>query len=331
VEAVVAHSSPASEPLPLLVVLHGATASGKTSLAIELAEQFSGEIVSCDSVAVFRELEIGTAKPTPEERARIPHHMLDVVSPTERYSAGDYSRDARVAIAGITARNRLPIVAGGTGLYFRALLEGLFPGPPRCESLRARLRERETRRGPGYLVRLLRRLDPDSAARIHANDTPKLIRAIEVTLTARQPMSAAWQAGRDRLHGYRVLKLGLDPPRAELNARIDRRAAAMFASGLLEETKALLEQYGLDCRPLASLGYKQAAMALRGEISVDEAIAAAQRGHRQYAKRQATWFRREPEVYWLSGFGDDPAIVVHAIAIIDNNLRIPVEQSSLQL
>ena len=305
---------------PSLVVVLGATASGKTTLAIEMAERFSGEIVSCDSVAVYRDLEIGTAKPSPEQRARVPHYMIDIVSPDQPYTAGDYSRDARVALDEISGRRHLPIVAGGTGLYLRALLEGLFPGPRRFESLRIRLRAREMERGSSYLARILRRIDPASADRIHPNDAPKLIRAIEVTLAARRPMSRAWEAGRDPLQGFRILRIGLNPPRAELYARIDRRAAEMFSCGLLEETEGLLARYGANCGPLESLGYKQAAMALRGDLSVDEAISATQQGHRNYAKRQMTWFRREPDVQWLAGFGDDVGIGAQAVACIQREL-----------
>lgn len=321
-EPVVAASNPPAfeSPLPLLLALHGPTASGKTVLALHLAERFSGEIVSCDSVAVYRELEIGTAKPSAEQRARVPHHLLDLVPPDQPYTAGEYSRDARAAIAAIVARGHLPIVAGGTGLYLRALLDGLFPGPARSEDLRQRLRALEEKKGSHYLARILQRIDPVSAARIHPHDAPKLIRAIEVTLAARQPMSAAWEAGRNPLEGFRVLRLGLDPPRAALYARINQRAAAMFALGLVEETKALLARYGTECRPLGSLGYKQAAMLLRGEHSQAEAIAATQQGHRNYAKRQATWFRPQPNVHWLHGFGDDPAIAAEATAAVDKSL-----------
>jgi tRNA dimethylallyltransferase len=316
VENLVVEMSP-PDVQPLLVALHGATASGKTSLAMELAERFSGEIVSCDSVAVYRELEIGAAKPSAALRAQIPHHMLDIVSPSERYTAGDYSRDARAALAEIVRRGHLPIVAGGTGLYLRALLDGLFSGPQRSEHLRERLRGIAEKKNARHLSRILERLDPVSAARIHPNDTPKIIRAIEVTLAARRPMSAAWQVGRDALRGFRVLRLGLDPPRATLYPRINERAAAMFARGLVPETEYLLARFGADCRPLASLGYRQATMLLRGEFTLAEAIAATQQGHRNYAKRQATWFRREPNVHWLNGFGDDSQIAAQAIAWIE--------------
>jgi tRNA dimethylallyltransferase len=303
-----------------LVVLQGATASGKTSLAIDLALKFSGEIVSCDSVAVYRELEIGTAKPSPEQRALVPHHMLDVVWPNHPYTAGDYARDARASLANIQSRGKLPIVVGGTGLYLRALIDGLFSGPTRFESLRVRLRQIEQERGSSYLWRILRRLDPVSAARIHANDAPKLVRAIEVTLASQQRMSTLWEAGRDPLQGFRILKLGLDPPRPALYARINQRAAAMFSNGLVEETEHLLARYGQDCRPLLSLGYKQAGMLLRGELSMQSAIVSTQQGHRNYAKRQGTWFRREPDVHWLEGFGDDPEIAQKALAHVENFL-----------
>ena len=302
-------------------MVHGATASGKSSLAIELAERFSGEIVSCDSVAVYRELEIGAAKPTARERALVPHHMLDLVSPDQPYTAGDYCRDARAVLAAIVERNHLPIVAGGTGLYLRALLDGLFAGPQRSETLRERLREAAAARGGNYLVRILERLDRISAARIHPHDTPKIIRAIEVTLAARQPMSAAWESGRDSLRGFRVLRLGLDPPREALYEHINQRAAEMFSRGLVQETERLLLRYGPECRPLGSLGYKQAIMLLHGDFSFEQAIAATQQAHRNYAKRQATWFRDEPHVHSLNGFGDERWIVAPAVALVKKELQ----------
>ena len=310
VAAVVERASEQDWPL---IVVAGPTASGKTALAIALAEALAsegrpGEIVSCDSVAVYREMEIGTAKPTAEQRARVPHHCLDLYWPNESCTAGDYARHARAAIAEIRARGHVPIVAGGTGLYLRALLEGLAPAPQRDEALRSRLREAETRRGAGWLHRVLKRLDPRAAELIHANDVPKLIRSIEVTLAARQPQTEQWQAGREPLVGYRVLKLGLAPPRELLYEHINARCAAMFACGLVEETAMLREKYGDDCRVLTSLGYAQAMEVLRGKLSVAEAVSVAQQGHRNYAKRQGTWFRRESGMHWLTGFGDEASI-----------------------
>jgi tRNA dimethylallyltransferase len=256
-----------STPDPLLVVVLGPTGSGKSALAIALAERFSGEIVSCDSVAVYRNFEIGTAKPSREDRARIPHHLIDVADPGEPFTAGEYSRQARAALADIAQRGHLPIVVGGTGLYLRALLEGLFPGPQRSDELRERLRARADERGSAYLHRILQRIDPASGANIHPNDTAKLIRAVEVSLTARGPMSALWhEKGRDPLRGFRVLRLGLNPPREQLNDRINQRAAQMFSDGLVAETQSLVEKHGdsREVTPIHSLGYKQAVQHLRG-------------------------------------------------------------------
>jgi tRNA dimethylallyltransferase len=299
---------------PLLLVLLGPTASGKTALSLALAERFDGEIVNCDSVAMYREFEIGTAKPNAAERGRFPHHLFDVVEATGYITAGEYARQARRVVQEVSARKHLPIVVGGTGLYLRAFLDGLFPGPGRSEKLRERLRERAGSCGSAYLHRILVRLDHDAAGKIHAHDTPKLIRAIEVCLTSRekgsrQKMSELWQQqGRDPLRGFRIVRLGLDPDREALYERINRRARRMFDAGLVEETQSLLLKYGAGARPLASLGYKQAAQLLRGELTREQAIVAAQQAHRNYAKRQMTWFRREPEVRWLSGFGDDGEI-----------------------
>ncbi len=301
---------------PLLVAIVGPTASGKTALSLALAERFRGEIVNCDSVALYREFELGTAKPSPAERARAPHHLLDVLAPDQVFTAGDYCRAARGVLDEIKQRGQLPIVVGGTGLYLRALLEGLFSGPPRSEELRERLRARAAEHGPAYLHRLLRRLDPAAALTIHPNDEPKIIRAVEVCLLARQRMSELWQRGRDPLTGFRILRLGLDPDRNQLYSRINQRAARMFEDGLVEETKRILDQYGPAAGPLASLGYKQAVQHLRGAIDRKLAIWAAQQAHRNYAKRQMTWFRREPGVRWFKGFGDDSAIQAQALALL---------------
>jgi tRNA dimethylallyltransferase len=308
---------------PLLLVLLGPTASGKTALSLFLAEQFDGEIVSCDSVAVYRELEIGTAKPAPEERRRVPHHLIDIAGPAEQVTAGDYARLARQAIREIHAHGRLPIVVGGTGLYLRALLEGLFAGPARSEELRARLRDRATQRGPEYLHRLLQRLDPAAAQAIHANDVPKVIRAVEVSLSARRPMTEMWRQGRDPLRGFRILRIGLNPDRNALYERINARAKEMFSSGLIEETQALLKKYGGTARPLGSLGYKQAAEFLTGALKLEAAIAAAQQGHRNYAKRQMTWFRREPDVHWLEGFGSEDAVQRKCLELVLKEMHKP--------
>lgn len=310
-----------NSPDPLLVVILGPTASGKTSLSLALGERFSGEIVNCDSVAMYREFNIGTAKPTTTERALVPHHLFDCVDPIQYVTAGEYARRARQVLADIKSRDRLPIVVGGTGLYLRALLEGLFAAPERSEHLRDRLRDRVAQKGSLHLHRILRRMDLRSANNIHPNDVPKLIRAVEVCLAARQKMSKLWEQGRDPLMGFRILRLGLDPDRTALYHRINQRAVQMFDLGLVDETKLLVQKYGASARPLTSLGYKQAAQYLRGELDRSNAVASAQQAHRNYAKRQMTWFRREPEVLWFKGFGDDPGILRESAATIQEALK----------
>jgi len=326
---------------PLVVVVLGPTASGKTALALAIARRFHGEIVNCDSVAMYREFEIGTAKPNAAERAEVPHHLLDCVDPLADISAGEYARKARqilreIALSENQQHRRLPIVSGGSGLYLRALLEGLFPGPQRSEEMRDKLRGRAEKHGPERLHRILRRLDASAASRIHAHDIPKVVRAIEVCLssgppfrrtlrrTVRQTMTELWQQGREPLRGFRILRLGLNPEREALYARINQRAAKMFddaiGGGLIAETERLLKKYGDQARPLKSLGYKQALQYLRGEVDRESALAAAQQAHRNYAKRQITWFRQEPDVHWLAGFGDDPAIQAEGIAVIEREI-----------
>ena len=310
---------------PLVVVVLGPTASGKTALALAIARRLRGEIVNCDSVAMYREFEIGTAKPSAAERAEVPHHLLDCVDPLADVSAGEYARQARQVLREIALRRHSPIVSGGTGLYLRALVEGLFSGPQRSEGLRNQLRARAEEHGTEHLHRILRRLDVAAANRIHANDVPKVIRAIEVCLASRRPfrrtsrlnMTELWQQGREPLRGFRILRLGLNPEREALYARINQRAGKMFERGLIAETERLLAKYGDQARPLASLGYKQAVQFLRGELDLESALNGAQQAHRNYAKRQITWFRREPDVRWLAGFGDDPAIQAEAIATIE--------------
>ena len=316
---------------PLAVLLLGPTGSGKTALSLELGERFGGEIVSCDSVAVYRGMDLGTAKPSREERARLPHHLIDVADPDQPFTAGEYSRQARAALREIAARGHLPIVTGGTGLYLRALTDGLFAGPERQDELRTHLENSRRRHGEGWLHRILHRLDPASAARIHANDTPKLIRAIEVCLAGRKPLSDVLgnqEKARDPLTGFRLLRIGLNPPRQALPPReglydrLNRRAAAMFSAGLIEETRGLLARYG-PVKALDSLGYRQALSVLRDSWRIEEAEAAAQQGHRNYAKRQLTWFRREPEVHWIEAFGDEAQTVRMAAELVEQATEKP--------
>jgi tRNA dimethylallyltransferase len=295
-----------------LVAVVGPTGSGKSDLALAIAEEFNGEVVNCDSVQVFRHFDIGTAKLPAAEWRGIPHHLIDVVNPDELFTAGEYTRLAREAMAGISARGRLPVVAGGTGFYFRALVDGLFEGPERDQELRDRLAAREKRRA-GSLHRLLRRFDPAAAARIHANDVPKVTRALEVCLLTRRPVTELFDAGRDALRGYRTLKLGLLPDRDLLYPRLDERCARMFEHGLVEEVRGILAHYPGTVKPFESVGYKQALQLVNGELGPRDAVFYAQRATRQYAKRQLTWFRREAGLVWLRGFGDAAEIRTEAM------------------
>ena len=303
----------------LLAVVVGPTGSGKSALALCLAEQFGGEIVNCDSLQLYRGFDIGTAKTLPGERRGIPHHLFDVLTPQESYSAGEYAREARKVIAEIAGRGRLPIVVGGTGFYLRALLEGLPVLPGRDERLRESLQNRERLR-PGSLHRLLTRVEPGAAARIHANDVQKTMRALEVRLLTQQALPPPAEA--QALEGYAVIKLGLDPDRAALQQRLETRTRAMFAHGLLEEVRGLLahEAAGNE-KPFEALGYKQALLHLRGALTLEQAIESTILETRQYAKRQRTWFRRDPEIRWFTGFGDDAEILAQATQADINALR----------
>lgn len=286
----------------------GPTGSGKSALALQLAAQCGGEIVNCDSVQVYTGLNIGSAKTPVEERRGVPHHLLDVVSPNAEMTAGDYARRAMAILEGLRARGVLPVIAGGTGFYLRALLDGLSPAPARNPDLRARLAVVAKRR-PAALHRFLKRRDAEAAKRIHPNDHQKLMRAIE--------MAGRVQEDRRGLHGFRVLKIGLNPDRAALYEKLDRRCQRMFENGLLEETRDLLEGgVPASAKALATLGYKQALAVLTQGMSVADAVAECQSRTRHYAKRQWTWFRAEADVHWLNGFGTDEWIQHQAAELV---------------
>ncbi|MEE8176754.1 MAG: tRNA (adenosine(37)-N6)-dimethylallyltransferase MiaA [Acidobacteriota bacterium] len=292
-----------------LLAIVGPTASGKSSLAIHLAKQFRGEILNCDSLQMYRHFDLGSAKLPVAEREGVPHHLLDILNPEEEFTAGEFARRAKEILAVVTSQGKLPLIVGGTGFYLRALLDGLFSGPARNRELRERLQLRAAQKDTGYLHRLLRRLDPVSAEKIHSNDTPKLIRALEVCLEARRPLSELFREGRDPLQGYHVLKLGLNPPRAELYEGINRRTRALFESGLVEEVRGILAKgFPKTVTPFQSHGYREALEYLEGKIGLEEAVRLAQAATRQYAKRQMTWFRKEAGVRWFSGFGTDREI-----------------------
>jgi tRNA dimethylallyltransferase len=333
--AVAAHAATAP-----MVAIVGPTASGKSHLAVELALRFGGEVLNCDSLQMYRWFDLGTAKTPLAERRGVPHHFLDMLDPDQPFTAGEFMRRGRECLREIAARGRLPIVAGGTGFYLRALVDGLAPSPPRDEPLRARLQRRADSRPAGYLHRLLGRIDARTAAAIHANDTPKLIRAMEVCLLARRPASALYGEGRDALTGFRVLKLGLEPPREALYARINGRTAEWFAAPagsrtqapihagsvascdseppLIAETRAIMARgWASTVAPFQSHGYRQSVDYIAGRLTLAEALYHAQTRTRQYAKRQLTWFRKEAGIAWLRGFGNDPAVTHEAIARVE--------------
>lgn len=291
-----------------VVAIAGPTGAGKSELAVRVAEEFNGEVVNCDSLQIYRYFDIGTAKMTPGEMRGIRHHLVGIADPDQVFTAGEYARLGRMALAEITGRGALPVVAGGTGFYLRALFEGLFRGPARDVALRERLAARERRRS-GSLHRLLARWDAAAAERIHPNDVPKVMRALEVCLLARRPVTELFREGRDALEGYRMLKIGLAPDRDALYARLDARCRRMFESGLVEEVRSILDRgFQQTVKPFESHGYRQAIQMLRGELNAKEALCYAQRNTRNYAKRQMTWFRKEPEMEWLRGFGEEPHI-----------------------
>jgi len=294
--------------LPLVAIV-GPTASGKSALGVKLAESFGGEVVACDSTQLYRGFDIGTAKPALDERRGIPHHLVDVLDPQDDATAGGYRQMALQVLQDLRKRGRLPIFTVGTGLYLRALLEGLADAPQRSEELRERLRASVDEHPPGHLHRILKRLDPQAARRIAPADEQKLIRAVEVCILARKPISAVHSSGRVPLEGWRVLKVGLMPLREKLNERIHSRTDAMLEHGWMREVQALLDS-GLNenSKPFDFIGYRELRAVLRGETTLQEAREAIQQATRRYAKRQLTWFRKEPGVQWFSGFGDDAGV-----------------------
>jgi len=293
-------------PQPFLVAVVGPTASGKSALGVWLAERFDGEVVACDSTQLYRGFDIGTAKPRVEERGGIAHHLIDVLDPGEAATAGRYRELALAVLQNLRWRGKRPILTVGTGLYLRALLEGLADIPQRSEEIRGRLRASAEGHPAGHLHRILGRLDPQAVKKIAAADEQKLIRAIEVCLLARQPISEVHRAGRKPLEGWRVVKIGLMPPREELYKRIHTRTSSMLEHGWMEEVQDLLKS-GLNenAKPFDFIGYRELRAVLRNELSLQQAREAIQQATRRYAKRQLTWFRKESGVQWFSSFGDD--------------------------
>jgi tRNA dimethylallyltransferase len=299
--------------LPLIAIL-GPTASGKSSLAIALAEQLGGEVIACDSTQVYRGFDIGTAKPSADERRGISHHMIDLVSPAEVFTAGEYRKCALEVFGDLRHRGRLPIFTVGTGLYFRALMEGLANAPTRSDPLRARLNATGAKRGPAHLHKVLRRLDPATAERISPNDRQKLVRALEVCLLAGRPLTELHRAGRQGLQGYAAFKIGLIPPRPALYQRIERRVRAMLDRGWSNEVADLIAQGApVTAKPFEFIGYRELRVAAETGQPLSNTIDAIAQATRRYAKRQLTWFRRESGVQWFAGFGDSPEILSAAL------------------
>jgi tRNA dimethylallyltransferase len=296
-------------PLPPLVAVVGPTASGKSALGVWLAERLGGEVLACDSTQLYRGFDIGTAKPSATDRRGIPHHLIDVLAPEDAATAGGYRQMAIALLGALRQRARVPIFTVGTGLYLRALLEGLADVPQRSEELRERLRASAEEHSPGYLHRVLRRLDPEASRKIGPGDEQKLIRAIEVTLLAKKPLSEVHRAGRTPLEGWRPLKIGLLPPREALYASIHARTDAMLAHGWTDEVRTLLAN-GMpeDAKPFDFIGYREIRAVVRGDATLEEARAAIQQATRRYAKRQMTWFRKDAGIHWCEGFGDDAEV-----------------------
>lgn len=306
------------KPAPLVAIV-GPTASGKSALGIRLAQEFGGEVLACDSTQVYRHFDIGTGKVPRAEQQGIPHHLMDLLEPQEVFTAGEYRQRAIAVLDDLRGRGKLPILTVGTGLYLRALLEGLADAPTRSEELRKRLRRRAVGRGPEYLHRILARLDAEAAARIAAQDEPKLIRAIEVCILTKKPISEVHRAGRAPLEGWTPVKIGLNPPREALYARIHQRVEQMLEAGWLGEVQQLMRQgISADAKPFQFIGYSELRAHAEGECSLEEATAAIRQATRRYAKRQLTWFRKEPGVHWLQGFGDDPGVRTAAKEYLDS-------------
>ncbi len=309
-------------PQAPLVVILGPTASGKSALGISLAERLGGEILVCDSTQVYRHFDIGTGKVPLAEQRGITHHLVDLVEPDEVFTAGEYRRRALGVLEDLRRREKLPIITAGTGLYLRALLEGLAEAPERSEELRERLRRKATQHGPEHLHRILARMDSEAATKIAARDTQKVIRAIEIRKLAGKPVGEIHRAGRSPLEGYKTIKIGLQPPRNALYARINARVEAMIAAGWVEEIRGLVAR-GVppDAKPFQFIGYSDLRASLEGgRRPKHDTIQLIQQSTRQFSKRQATWFRKEPDIAWLPGFGDEPGIAAAAQALACENI-----------
>jgi len=306
---------------PLLLAILGPTATGKSALGLALAEKYGGEIVNCDSTAVFRGFDIGTDKVHASEQRGIPHHLIDIADPTDEYTAAQYARDAAAAIRGIHARGRLPILVGGTGLYFRALTRGLFPGPGRDAVLRQRLEAIAGRRDVRFLHRMLRRIDLESAERIQPRDLKRIVRALEVFWLTGRPLTAHFADTASPIPGVDVLAIGVRLSQAQIAERVARRVGAQFARGLLDEMRALLDRGVPErARPFGGLVYRQALEHLQGVRDEAATRALIAQENRRYARRQLIWFRKEPNLVWFDGPGESSATIAAVTRLVDQHL-----------
>jgi tRNA dimethylallyltransferase len=303
---------------PLVVAVLGPTATGKSALALAVAERYDGEIINCDSTAVYRGFDIGTDKIAAAERRGVRHHLIDIVDPTEEYTAAQFARDAAAAIRDIHARGRLPILAGGTGFYYRALTRGLFPGPGKDAALRARLESMAERRDVTLLHRMLRKVDPASALRIQPRDLKRLVRALEVYFLTGRPLTAHFADTQSPIADLEMLPVALRLPPAAISERVTRRVDQQFARGLLDEIRTLLAR-GIpeDARPFGGLVYRQALEHLHGVRDEAATRALIAQENRRYARRQLIWFRKEPNLSWFDGPGESSATIAGVLRLID--------------
>jgi tRNA dimethylallyltransferase len=303
---------------PLVVAVLGPTATGKSALALAIAERHNGEIINCDSTAVYRGFDIGTDKIAPADRRGIPHHLIDIVDPTDDYTAAQFARDAAAVIHEVHAKGRLPILAGGTGFYYRALTRGLFPGPAKDAALRARLESIAERRDVTLLHRMLRKVDPESALRIQPRDLKRLVRALEVYFLTGRPLTSHFADTASPIPDVEVLPIGLRLPASQISERVTRRVDVQFERGLLDEIRALLA-HGIPetARPFGGLVYRQALEHLHGVRDEQSTRALIAQENRRYARRQLIWFRKEPNLSWFDGPGESAATIADVLRLID--------------